>query len=293
MAVRRQALGLAARALEQRLNTDTSDYAGPEMPCSCGSCAQDRGRHEKTFESVLRPFDLERAYYYFEQCQSGFCPRDGALGLGLSSLTPGVLRMTASTASLVSFEESSGLPHELAGVEVSAKQVERAAESLGAEIAEAENKQVDKTGTVAPTMYLGMDGTGAPMRTQQVIGPPANKPMAPRKRAKPSWLLSGLRNHATIEANPCAILDRSATRLPLKAQLPRTPALSCPTSPSVYPARQIAVPSMKPPARAVLGDGAAIEFSPGAIPPGDSDSRPVSCQGTYQRHRKTPLPRWH
>jgi len=78
--------------------------------------------------------------------------------------------MTASTASLVSFEESSGLLHELAGVEVSAKQAERAAEALGAEIAEAEKNQVDKTGEVVPTMYLGMDGTGVPMRTQEVIG---------------------------------------------------------------------------------------------------------------------------
>ena len=78
---------------------------------------------------------------------------------------------------------------------------------------------------------------------------PANKPMAPRKRAMPNGLLSGLRNHATIEANPCAILDRSATRQRLKAQLPRIPALSCPTSPSVYSARQIAVASMKPPAK--------------------------------------------
>ena len=45
----------------------------------------------------------------------------GALGLELSSLTPGVLRMTASAAALVSFEKSSGLLHELAGVEVSAQ----------------------------------------------------------------------------------------------------------------------------------------------------------------------------
>ena len=49
MAVRRQALGLAARALEQRLNADTSDYAGPELPCSCGGPAKYHGRHEKTF----------------------------------------------------------------------------------------------------------------------------------------------------------------------------------------------------------------------------------------------------
>jgi Uncharacterised protein family (UPF0236) len=84
------------------------------------------------------------------------------------SLTPGVLRMTASAAALVSFEESSGLLHELAGVEVSAKQVERAAEALGAEIAADERQQVERMGEVAPTMYLGMDGTGVPMRREEL-----------------------------------------------------------------------------------------------------------------------------
>ena len=76
--------------------------------------------------------------------------------------------MTASAAALLSFEESSGLLQELAGVEVSAKQVERAAETLGAEISVDEHQQVEKIGEVAPTMYLGMDGTGVPMRTQEV-----------------------------------------------------------------------------------------------------------------------------
>ena len=126
---------LAACALEQRLNDDTSDYVGPELPCPCGGTAQYHGRHEKTFESVLGPLHLNRAYYYHEQCQSGFCPRDRALRLDAFSLTPGVLRMTASTAALVSFAESRQLLHDLAGVELSTKQVERAAEALGAEIA--------------------------------------------------------------------------------------------------------------------------------------------------------------
>jgi hypothetical protein len=76
--------------------------------------------------------------------------------------------MTGSAAALVSFEESSGLLHELAGVEVSAKQVERAAEALGAEVAVDEHQPVEKSGEVAPTMYLGMDGTGVPMRSQEV-----------------------------------------------------------------------------------------------------------------------------
>jgi hypothetical protein len=170
MAARRQALRLAARALQQRLNADTSDHVGAELPCPCGGCAQYHGRHGKTFESALGPLQLERAYYHCEQCQSGFCPRDRALGLESFSLTPGVLRMTGSAAALVSFEESSGLLHELAGVEVSAKQAERAGESLGAEIAVDEHQQVEEMGDGAPTMYLGMDGTGVPMRAQEVAG---------------------------------------------------------------------------------------------------------------------------
>ena len=168
MAARRQALRLAARALEQRLNGDTRDHVGPELPCPCGGSAQYHGRHGKTFESVLGPLHLQRAYYHCEQCESGFCPRDRALGLESFSLTPGVLRMTASAAARVSFEESSELLHELAGVEVSAKQVERAAEALGAEIAAEEHRQVERRGERAPTMYLGMDGTGVPMRPQEV-----------------------------------------------------------------------------------------------------------------------------
>ena len=168
MAARRQVLRLAALALEQRLNADISDHAGPQLPCSCGGLADYHGRHSKTFESVLGPLQLERAYYHCEQCHSGFCPRDQALRLESFSLTPGVLRMTASAAALVSFEESSRLLQELAAVEVSAKQVERAAETLGEEIAVDEHQQVEKMGEVAPTMYLGMDGTGVPMRSQEV-----------------------------------------------------------------------------------------------------------------------------
>ena len=62
MAARRQALRLAARALEQRLNADTSDYAGPELACPCGGSAHYHGRHEKTFESALGALHLGRAY---------------------------------------------------------------------------------------------------------------------------------------------------------------------------------------------------------------------------------------
>lgn len=176
MAARRQALRLAAHSLEQRLNADTSDHAGRELACACGELAQYRGRHEKTFESVLGPLRLERAYYHCARCQAGFCPRDRALRLESFSLSPGVLRMTGSTAALVSFEESSALLRELAGVEVSVSQVQRAAEALGKEIADDERACVERMGEAAPTMYLGMDGTGVPMRPSEVAGRSGKQP---------------------------------------------------------------------------------------------------------------------
>jgi hypothetical protein len=183
MAARWQALRLAARALEQRLNADTSDYAGPELLCSCGKLAQYHGRHWKTFESVLGPLHLDRAYYHCANCQGGFCPRDRHLSLEMFSLTPGVLRMTGTTAALVSVEESSALLHELAGVEVSTSQVERAAEALGAEIA-ANECCVERMSAVAPTMYLGMDGTGVPMRKSEVAGRSGKQPDGSAKTSR-------------------------------------------------------------------------------------------------------------
>ena len=77
-------------------------------------------------------------------------------------------KSASSTAALVSFVESSSLLRERVGMEVSASQVERAAEALGAEIAADEHNCVEPAGDMAPTMYLGMDGTGVPMRNSEV-----------------------------------------------------------------------------------------------------------------------------
>ena len=233
MAARRQALRLAARALEQRLNADTSDHAGPELPCSRGEPARYRGRHEKTFESVLGPLRLERAYYHCPGCQAGFCPRDRALRLELYSLTPGILRMTGSTAALVSFEESSALLHELAGVEVSVSQVQRAAEALGAEIAGDERVCVERMGEVAPTMYLGMDGTGVPMRPSEVAGRAGKQMDGSAKTREAKVVAVWSAESRDEEGRPMRDPDRSLIQPPLKAPPFLTPASNDPTSPSV------------------------------------------------------------
>ena len=178
-AARCMAMRVAARVVEQRLNADTSDHAGPTLPCACGQSARYADRHGKNFESVLGPLRLERAYYYCERCEEGFCPRDRALGLEGGSLSPGVLRMVGLVGAMVSFEEGHELVHELAGVNVPTKHVERAAEALGREVAADEKLVVEPPGPnepLAPTLYLGMDGTGVPVRKEELVDRPGKQP---------------------------------------------------------------------------------------------------------------------
>jgi hypothetical protein len=166
-------LKVAACAIERRLNADLSDYAGPALHCPCGREASYAGRMEKTFQTAVGALALSRAYYHCDACHSGWYPRDVALGLQRSSLSPAVLRMTGLVAARVSVAESEELLRELAGVRVTAKHVERAAETLGREVAQDERGVVDESGAreaLPPTLYLGMDGTGVPMRNEELEG---------------------------------------------------------------------------------------------------------------------------
>jgi len=167
---------VAARAIEGRFNADTSDHAGPTQPCACGREARYAGRRDKTFTTALGEMTLSRAYYHCEICEAGFCPRDRALGLEGFSLSPATLRMVGQAAARVSFAESSELMQELAGLRVDAKQVERTAERLGSEIANDERAVVEPEPPSAATMYLGMDGTGVPVRKEELEGREGKQP---------------------------------------------------------------------------------------------------------------------
>jgi len=179
MAVRQQALPLAARAVEPRLNADTSDNAGPHLACRGGGETRYAGRRAKRFHSVLGSLQWERAYDHGGSCGGGFCPRDRSLGLENSSLSPAVTRRVGTVGALVSFQEGSALLQELAGVAVDAKQVERTAEALGTEIAAAERKDLKPAPHHLPlpvTLYLGIDATGIPLRAEEWAGRQGKQP---------------------------------------------------------------------------------------------------------------------
>ena len=164
-AVRTAVLALAARFVAQRLNADHSDQHAAGLPCRCGHTARYAGRRAKTLRTALGAMTLERAYYHCACCRTGFCPRDRTLGIDGTTLSPAATRMTAAAAARVSFKEASTLLDDLAGLAVDPKQVERTAEAVGRAIAADERQAVEPEAHRAkPTLYLGMDGTGIPMR---------------------------------------------------------------------------------------------------------------------------------
>jgi hypothetical protein len=86
--------------------------------------------------------------------------------------------MVGTVGAMVSFQEGSELFTELAGVAVDAKQVERTAEALGKEIAEDQRLHSEPLDSLLRprTLYLGMDGTGIPLRAEELVARPRKQP---------------------------------------------------------------------------------------------------------------------
>ena len=203
-ALRRQALGIAAQMAAERFNADHSDRLGSTIACACGRPAQYVSRRPKTFITLMGPMRLERAYYYCPACRRGSCPRDRALDLQDTSLSPGAIRLVGMTAAEVSFAKASELLAALAGVEVETRQVERCAEALGREIARDERAVREQTAPApAPTMYLGLDGTGVPVRPTEVAGRRGKQPDGSAKTREVKLATTWTAEGRDAEGRPC------------------------------------------------------------------------------------------
>lgn len=162
--------------LEQHFNASRSDLDGTTRPCPCGQTATYKGRRAKTVQTTLGPLALQRAYYHCAACGRGCYPRDEALGLDGRTVSPGLERMIGTAATDVSFARARAVLEELAGVRLSTSQVERTAKALGAAIAADERAGIPPEPCRAPTAYLGMDGTGVPVRSAETAGRAGKQP---------------------------------------------------------------------------------------------------------------------
>ena len=77
---------------------------------------------------------------------------------------------------MLSFKESSLMIENLAALRLSAKQIERASENLGEEISDNEKSVISNETPCSTTMYLGIDGTGCPVRKEETEGRKGKQP---------------------------------------------------------------------------------------------------------------------
>jgi len=149
------------------------------VSCPCGHSARYHQKRPKQLVTVMGRLEIERAYYVCPHCHQGQSPRDRELDVEGTECSPGVRRMLALVGSQASFEHGREDLALLAGLDVTAKAVERHAEAIGADIAAAEQaeiaraKQLDLPEVCAPSVpiiYIEMDGTGVPVAKAETEG---------------------------------------------------------------------------------------------------------------------------
>jgi hypothetical protein len=156
--------------LEGLLNADGGGYQGRKISGNNGREYEFAGYLNKGVLTVLGEVQIKRAYYYDAAGKKGCFPKDRILDIEGTTFSPGVRRMTSRVGAYRSF----GLGHEdikeLAGIDVTAKEVERISHKLGkaaekfmsGEATEALSDKVIPIKAV-PKIYIGIDGTGVPV----------------------------------------------------------------------------------------------------------------------------------
>jgi len=155
-------------------------YRGPRVECGNGHQAGFAAYRDKVIDTVLGPVTLTRAWYHCAACKHGFAPRDAELGVAGVSLSPGLAAMNDRAAAAGPFAEAARLLEDLAGVRLTAKRVERAAEASGTAAAAAlrDRAALIAARKLAPLpplplpdkLYAVIDGTGVPMTSRETAG---------------------------------------------------------------------------------------------------------------------------
>jgi len=172
-------LKLGCGVLGQLLAADPG-HRGPRVPCGQGHEAEFVSCRDKVIDTALGPVTLTRAWYHCAACGHGFAPRDAELGVAGETMSPGLRAMNDQAAAAGPFAKASRLLEGLAGVRLTAKRVERAAEASGAAAAAAvrgraalitARRLVPLPPSPLPDKLYGViDGTGVPVTAKETAG---------------------------------------------------------------------------------------------------------------------------
>lgn len=219
MAIRHSMHGVGGVILAKLINADSGNRS-VRIACRSGHEAKFVGYRTKQVTTVLAPVTIQRAYYHCPECGEGVVPKDRELDLENTSFSPGVRRMMARVGAKESFDEGRQDLEELAGVPITAKEVERTSEGIGEQIEVAAVTERDQmteqamTGKVIPLLpsirklYITIDGTGVPAVPSETEGRKGkNTAIAKTREAK----LGAVFTQAGLNADGHPIRDEAST----------------------------------------------------------------------------------
>jgi Uncharacterised protein family (UPF0236) len=179
MAIRAALHRAGAAALSQLLQFSAPGEEERRVACPCGQQAEYQELRKKSVLTAVGPVEVLRPYYLCQSCHAGQFPVDAQLDVEDTEFSPGVRRMQALVGHEAPFNQGRGQMKVLAGLEVTAKSVERTAEALGADIVQREQKEIQQAlqldlptvgGQPIPILYVEMDGTGIPVVKKETAG---------------------------------------------------------------------------------------------------------------------------
>jgi hypothetical protein len=137
---------------------------------------QYKGRVSIQVEGMFGSFPLERDYYYHEGKKQGHYPADAALGLETGH-TPALARLIClEGADETSYQKAEQHLAETGGIHVSARQIQRVVQRVGAAAQQWQERAAQPAGRAVPIMYVSADGTGVPMRQEELAGRTGKQP---------------------------------------------------------------------------------------------------------------------
>ena len=128
-----------------------------------------KGRVEREVHGLFGEFKIKRVYYHDPKEQRGHSPADEALGLE-GVFTPGLARLVCVAGSQhESFQAAELDLEQVGGIQVPARQIQRLVEKVGPSAQSWQARTAQAGTTDATVLYISADGTGVPMRKEELV----------------------------------------------------------------------------------------------------------------------------
>ena len=207
-ALRAAVLLQGAKLLEGVLKGIGCGRRPERVVCACGTLMESHGLKTKELLTILGPVSYARSMFQCPACNATRYPGDEALDVVETTRSPGVRRLMARAGSQSTFKDGCDDLSMYAGIEVSAKDVERVAENLGREIEAWQTRERESPKDKAlPLLYIAYDGTGVPMTKQELKGRKGKDGPAHTREAK----LGCVFTQTTTDANGFPVRDPNST----------------------------------------------------------------------------------